>query len=537
MDIKSKKNNRIVFPLLIVLVLPLVLLMSYYSTSVLGTLFHKTEELQKPVSISEIERPSYTLNAIIIDTDLPKFPIDYDNLVKTLNLSLTQHQKTTLLLYGESISKSNHTNITDAYKELIEKDIPILIPQKYINEYLNNRFDEYKLQLESVPKEIEENINVEKLYFSNPYEEYIQNQLIAQIPNSTNEDQEDIKSYPNLKDFIIDCDSQSINQAYYIQRVLSVLIKNSSMSDITEMLNNIVIDSQSSDINTRNKLSVQLKHIVFNNSLNMDGDVYWKVSVISGTSYIYPMYISQEYVVNDSNFNEGYDVEPLAQSKNSVRVPILMYHRIEPLPTNTSSFTTGLYVSPEMFEQQLAYMVKKNYKSLTSQEFYNILLSGKNPTQKSVMITFDDGTKGQYTTGYTLLKKYGLVGVFYIPSSKTSITYNQLKEMSQNGMIIESHSATHIDLAKETNPTRLYSEIVGSRYALINATGQNVITISYPGCVADKEAYSYVSQAGYLLGASCGRGIDHYYSKRLSLQRVHVFDSFDNLKNILSGKP
>ena len=158
--IDCKKNNKIVFPLLIVLVVPLVLLMSYYSTSVLGTLFHKTEELQKPVSISEIERPNYTLNAIIIDTDLPKFPIDYDSLVKTLNLSLTQHQKTTLLLYGESISKSNHTNITDAYKELIEKDIPILIPQKYINEYLNNRFDEYKLQLESVPKEIEKSIKI-----------------------------------------------------------------------------------------------------------------------------------------------------------------------------------------------------------------------------------------------------------------------------------------------------------------------------------------------------------------------------------------
>ena len=54
------------------------------------------------------------------------------------------------------------------------------------------------------------------------------------------------------------------------------------MGNITEILNNIVINSQSGDINTRNKLSVQLKDIVFNNSLNKDGDVYWKFSVISG---------------------------------------------------------------------------------------------------------------------------------------------------------------------------------------------------------------------------------------------------------------
>lgn len=537
MGINIRKNNNIAFILLLILSLPLVFFLSYFSTSAFTNTQSSPQDKPKLISISDITKPNYSLPSLVIDTDLPKFPSDYDSLVQNLGLSLTQHQKTTLLLYGQTTTKSNHTNITDAYKDLIEKNIPIIIPQQYINEYLNIQFEEYKLILESIPQEIEEKISITKDNFLDPYQEYIFKQLNSPRQPITNTQQQEIETYPNLTEFLIDSDSESINNSYYTQKVINALTGKKGNENITELLNNIVTYSQNSDVNTKNKLSTQLKDIIFNNSLNKDGAVYWNISVINGNSYLFPMYVSEEYLINDNNFNDPYDVEPLSQSKNSVRVPILMYHRIEPLPTNASSFTTGLYVSPEIFEQQLAYIVKRNYKSVTSQEFYNILAGGKNPIQKSVMITFDDATKGQYTNGYPLLKKYGLIGVFYVPSAKTSITYAQLKEMAQNGMIIESHSATHIDLAKETNTDRLYSEIVGSRYALRSATGQQIITISYPGCVADKEVYTYVAQAGYLLGGSCGRGIDHYFSKRLSLQRVHVFDSLDNLKNILSGKP
>jgi peptidoglycan/xylan/chitin deacetylase (PgdA/CDA1 family) len=259
--------------------------------------------------------------------------------------------------------------------------------------------------------------------------------------------------------------------------------------------------------------------------------------VFKDKTYVYPMYMTQEFTVNDSNFNEPYDVEPLVQSKKSVRVPILMYHHIDPMPGSGSKNTLGLYVTPEVFEEQLAYLVKKNYKSITPKELYDLLKSGKNPSQKSVIITFDDSTKGQYINAYPLLKKYGFTAVYFVPSKKSSITYAQLREMGKNGMIIGSHSATHIDLVKEDDEQKLYSEIVESRYSLQSGTGQDVIFISYPGCVADSQVYPYVIQAGYLLGGSCGKSIDHYFRNRLSLSRVHVFNNLDNLKNILSGKP
>ena len=166
MKLKNRKNNRNALLLLLVLTLPLLLFMSYYLIFVFTTLIKKpTKTKEKHISISDISRPSYNLTPLTIDTDLIIFPSDYDNIIETLGTQLTQHQKTTLLLFGETISKSNHKNITDAYKELIEKNIPILIPQEYMNEYLNKRFDEYKLQLETIPKEIGDSINIEKPYF------------------------------------------------------------------------------------------------------------------------------------------------------------------------------------------------------------------------------------------------------------------------------------------------------------------------------------------------------------------------------------
>ena len=494
-----------------------------------------TQEITPKPTIEDIQIPNFDIQQIYSDTDLKKFPPDYDSTLSLLKTSLSQHQKTTLLLYGQTTVKTNYTNITDAYTYLIQNNIPILIPQEYINNYMNAEFTTL-LDNEQVSEGIKEEIKRKNDTFRNEYEKYIYDQtaLVEQLPSSNQETTPNTEITP--LDFLIPLESQSINEAYYKLEVLKFL--NKENSNLTSILDTLL--EYSSDIqnpNTKIKISNLLNPIIFNNLNNKTENIYWNMFVFKDKTYIYPMYITQEFTVNDSNFNEPYDVEPLVQSKKSVRVPILMYHHIDPMPSSGSKNTLGLYVTPEVFEEQLAYLVKKNYKSITPKELYDLLKSGKNPSQKSVMITFDDSTKGQYINAYPLLKKYGFTAVYFVPSKKSSITYAQLREMGKNGMIIGSHSATHIDLVKEDNEQKLYSEIVESRYSLQSGTGQDVIFISYPGCVADSQVYPYVIQAGYFLGGSCGKSIDHYFRNRLSLSRVHVFNSLDNLKNILSGKP
>ncbi len=237
--------------------------------------------------------------------------------------------------------------------------------------------------------------------------------------------------------------------------------------------------------------------------------------------------------VNNANFNEKYDYGIVPQRSGTVRIPVLMYHHISESPTNT--LARRYYVSPAAFERQLAYLAAKNYKTLTPYEFLQIIKSGKNPPQKSIMLTFDDGPRDNYLNAFPLLKKYGMTGVFYVSIKRCAIKDYELKEMAAAGMVIDSHTETHKDLRKISN-AELGSEISGSRSIIRAIVGQPVYSIAYPGCVVDSRGIGISAGSGYLLGFSCGSSIDHKYYKRFSLSRVHAYNDMPYFIKVLSGQ-
>jgi len=236
--------------------------------------------------------------------------------------------------------------------------------------------------------------------------------------------------------------------------------------------------------------------------------------------------------LSNVNFEENYDYTINPQRLGTVRVPVLMYHHIATVPNFP---TRQLYVSPKTFEKQMEYLFEKNYKTLTPLEFYSLLESGKNPRQKSILLTFDDGNFDNYKNAFPILKKYHFKATFYVSSSRLGINPSHLREMSDAGMSIESHTENHIDLKRETNFFTLQKEISGSKGAIESVTGKTVYSIAYPGCVASSTATSLVVNSGYLLAFSCGKSIDHVFSHRYSLDRIYVFDDMENFKKILSG--
>lgn len=242
-----------------------------------------------------------------------------------------------------------------------------------------------------------------------------------------------------------------------------------------------------------------------------------------------------DFEINNDNFNQDYDITQSPQPKDTVRIPILMYHQIDEPPENASGFVRSLYTSASDFEKQIAYLTKKNYKSLDSQEYLDILESGENPSQKSILITFDDGTPTHYSAAYPILKKYGQKGVFFVIANYHFISDSQLKEMSENDMDIQSHTRSHPNLVALRNLNKLQSEIGDSKSLLESKTKKPVISIAYPGCVADQKTFNSVNGNGYSLGFSCGKSIDHKYSNRLFLSRLHGPKTIEELQKILSG--
>jgi len=241
-----------------------------------------------------------------------------------------------------------------------------------------------------------------------------------------------------------------------------------------------------------------------------------------------------EFVTGEiNNFDKDYDITPVTQKSGTVRIPVFTYHQIAPLPSNPK--TRDYYVSPTGFDAQMKYLSDKGYKTLTTKEFYELLKSGVNPKQKSILLTFDDGNYNNYSNAFPILKKYGFVGVFYVPSSRRGINNTQIKEMVDAGMVIEPHGKTHMLLSKITDSGILYDELVNSKLSIESVTGEKVYSFCYPGCEYNGAVKNMLSSNGYAMAFTCGGGIDQKYSNRYSLYRQHVYDDMKHFKSILSG--
>lgn len=90
-------------------------------------------------------------------------------------------------------------------------------------------------------------------------------------------------------------------------------------------------------------------------------------------------------------------------------VPVLMYHHVTPVDGSITA-------SPANFEDQLRWLSRRGYTSLTTDQFAGFL-DGQPVPKKSVLITFDDGYLDNWVYAYPLLKQYGFNAVIFLVTS------------------------------------------------------------------------------------------------------------------------
>ncbi len=128
-------------------------------------------------------------------------------------------------------------------------------------------------------------------------------------------------------------------------------------------------------------------------------------------------------------------------------------------------------VNSEKFENQLRYLNANGYKTINSSELYEYLIGNIPITERTIVLTFDDGWKNLYTVAFPLLKKYKFKAICFLvanlitedenktqenfentndsqnllfPDSKIMCNWNEIREMEQSGVIdFQSHSMNH----------------------------------------------------------------------------------------------
>ena len=158
--------------------------------------------------------------------------------------------------------------------------------------------------------------------------------------------------------------------------------------------------------------------------------------------------------------------------------------------------------------------------------------------KKSIVITFDDGFADNYDNAYPVLKEYGFPATIFSVSRFVGRTnewmqdegfprrkllgWRELKEMSDNGIIIGSHTTTH-SLLTEIEPESARQEIMNSKYELEDSLEKPVHFFAYPYGGLNEQIGKFVKEAGYLGACSIRSGFNSEATDPFTLRRIEVY--------------
>lgn len=210
-----------------------------------------------------------------------------------------------------------------------------------------------------------------------------------------------------------------------------------------------------------------------------------------------------------------------------IRVPVLMYHYVGPLPANADPLRTGLTVRPEALREQLAWLKAAGYRSITFGQLHDALENGAPLPPKPVILSFDDGHLDHFTTVMPLLQEAGFSGTFFVISEGVEaggpayMDREQIAALAAAGMQIEGHGRSHRDLAGRDRDLLVY-ELLGSRESLQAWTGAAPLVVAWPFGSHDALARQIAREAGYQMGVSTRAGVLHSNTGLYDLARLRV---------------
>lgn len=184
------------------------------------------------------------------------------------------------------------------------------------------------------------------------------------------------------------------------------------------------------------------------------------------------------------------------------RVPILMYHVINPPPAGAPF--PGLYVSSSEFSAQMQGLANAGYHAVTQDQMWAywkrgvILLPAG---QKPIVVSFDNGYQSQYTNALPVLRRLGWVGdeniqLTGLPPSQGGLSETQVKGLVAAGWELDTQGISHADLIA-LNATQLAEQVAGSRRTIQQRYGVPVNWFCYPSGHYDATVIAAVKAAGY----------------------------------------
>ena len=215
-------------------------------------------------------------------------------------------------------------------------------------------------------------------------------------------------------------------------------------------------------------------------------------------------------------------------------IPILMYHQVTP---NIHPKFSRWSVTPKTFAIHMKILNLHNYISINLNQLEDYKNGKANLPRKPIIITFDDSYRDAIDFTVPILKANRFTAVFFVPTDCVGshshwlmpdlgfefpiIDWDTVKFLDTNEFQVGSHSMTHPDLTELTSED-CYKELAGSRKALEDHLGHEVVHLAYPHGLFDYRVRSIAAELGYHTASSVIRGFASRNDDPFALPRIEI---------------
>jgi peptidoglycan/xylan/chitin deacetylase (PgdA/CDA1 family) len=214
---------------------------------------------------------------------------------------------------------------------------------------------------------------------------------------------------------------------------------------------------------------------------------------------------------------------------------VLCYHIVE------APAAPRMHITRDVFRQHLRYLEMTGYNVIPLRDLYDYV-NGKRASlpKNSVVITIDDGWASTYTEIFPEMQKRKFpFTVFIYPKiigqTSNALTWKQIKEMSDAGVDIQSHSLSHPFLTRKRHRSMsdekyaewIERELKESQRLLEKNTGKKVHFLAYPYGDYDDKLVEVVSKSGYKAALTCDFGLVKKGSDPFRMKRFVIDDRMD----------
>ncbi len=171
------------------------------------------------------------------------------------------------------------------------------------------------------------------------------------------------------------------------------------------------------------------------------------------------------------------------EEKGLFYLPILMYHYVSVPPKGSDDLRENLSVSPAVLWGHLKYLKKNGYTAITLRDLQKAKEGDYPLPEKPIILSFDDGYNDHYQSVFPLLQKLNQKAVFFVITGKVGeegyMNWDEIREMSDAGMEIGSHSKGDLDL-RYVSEREGFDQIRDSKRILEQKLEKLVYSFSYP---------------------------------------------------------